>query len=209
MEIGKLKGNPIHEDMLEAAKLAKVDFLLNFIFDEKMNLMEVFSGDIEKAHIKGAGYISRKFSIKTKGRADIVVVSCGGHPKDVNFVQAHKALQNASYSVKKGGTIIFLAECSEGLGSETLYDWFKYKTIEELEKKLKKDYRMNGHTALSMLLKAMKYKIIFVTKMKKEIVNKMGAKKTNSLDEAIKIASIKNKDKIYIIPEGNTTFVKI
>lgn len=209
VKIGKLKGNPLHEDMLEAAKLANVNFMLNFVFDEKIKLMGVFCGDLQKAHEAGAKFVDKNFRIMQKQLADVVVVSCGGHPKDINFVQTHKSIENASYILKEGGTMICLAECSDALGSPTLYDWFQYKDIDELEKKLRENYRMNGHTALSLLMKAEKFKIIFVTKMNKDIVRKMKMIPADSLDEALAKADIKKPDKIVVILEGSTTLVMI
>ena len=110
---GVLDGNPVHEDMIEAAKLAKVDFILNVVTNKKGEVVKAFAGDLEQAFSEGVKMVDEMYRITVDRRADIVVVSPGGHPADVNLFQAYKGLDNALEATKRSGVIVLAAECPD------------------------------------------------------------------------------------------------
>ena len=120
---GVLAGNPVHEDMTEAAKLAKVDFMLNVVINSKGEIVKAFAGDLEQAFLEAVKLVDAMYRIVVDRRADIVVVSPGGYPADLNLYQSYKAVDNALEVVKRGGVIILVAECPEGHGNQVFYDW--------------------------------------------------------------------------------------
>lgn len=100
---GVLDGNPVHEDMVEAAKLAGVDFILNVVVNSKGEIVKSFAGELEEAFYEGAKLVDEMYRVPVDSKADIVVASPGGHPADVNLYQAYKAVDNALHAVTGRG----------------------------------------------------------------------------------------------------------
>ena len=120
---GNLENNPVHIDMTEAARLAKVDFIVNVVENKKGEIVKAFAGDLEAAFLEGVKLVDEMYQSNVDRRADIIVVSAGGYPADMNLYQAYKGLDNALDAVKRGGVIILVAECIEGHGNQVFYDW--------------------------------------------------------------------------------------
>lgn len=118
---GRLDGNPVREDLEEAAAICGVDFIVNVVLDERKQIVYAVAGDVTLAHRAGCAYLDRMYRCPIPEKADIVLVSQGGAPKDANLYQTQKALDNAKHAVKDGGTIILIGACPEGLGSKTLH----------------------------------------------------------------------------------------
>jgi nickel-dependent lactate racemase len=119
---GILEGNPFHEDLLEIARRAGVDFLVNVTIDRARRLSGVFAGDLERAHEAAVAACERETHVALDHPADVVVSSAGGYPLDTTFYQSIKGLIAALNVVRRGGTIILAAEISEGLGSPEFRD---------------------------------------------------------------------------------------
>jgi nickel-dependent lactate racemase len=119
---GIVDGNPFHEDLLEIARLARVDFLVDVSIDRARSLTGVFAGDIEQAHTAGMQAVERVVRVDLDAPADIVITSAGGYPLDDTFYQAIKGLTGALNIVRRGGTIILAAALTEGIGSADFQD---------------------------------------------------------------------------------------
>lgn len=115
---GILEGNPFHEEATEVAMMAGVDFILNVTIDEKRRITGVFAGDLVEAHLAGVRFCEKAVKVVVDEPADIVITSSAGYPLDTTFYQAIKGAVGVLDVVKPGGTIILIAECSEGIGSE-------------------------------------------------------------------------------------------
>ena len=120
---GKLDGNPIRADIEEAGRICGVDYIVNVVLDEHKHIVHAVAGDTIEAHRAGCAYLDRMYRRPIPQCADIVLVSQGGAPKDANRYQTQKALDNAKYAVKRGGTIILIGACPEGLGSAKFEQW--------------------------------------------------------------------------------------
>ena len=116
--MGKLAGNPFHEEALAAAKIAGVDFIVNSISNADKKVVAIVAGDVEQAWLKGVEICNRIWKITLPSKADIVLVSPGGHPRDVDLQQSQKAISSAELMCKPGGIIILCAACPNGLGNE-------------------------------------------------------------------------------------------
>ncbi|MGH7820076.1 MAG: nickel-dependent lactate racemase [Candidatus Binatia bacterium] len=114
---GILEGNPFHEDLLEIARTAGVDFLVNVSIDRARRLTGVFAGDLERAHLEAVRFVEREVSVALDHPADVVVTSAGGSPLDATWYQSIKGLIGALNVVRRRGTVILAAEMSEGVGS--------------------------------------------------------------------------------------------
>lgn len=105
---GTLEENPLRRDIDETANILPIDFILNVVLDEKKNIIKAVAGHYLEAHKEGCKFLDQLYKIKLEHPADIVVVSAGGFPKDINVYQAQKALDNAQHAVRDGGIIIVL-----------------------------------------------------------------------------------------------------
>jgi len=114
---GVLEGNPVHEEALAIAKMAKVSFTVNVALDEAKQIVGIFAGALEESHREGVEFVRCYASDAPPRAADVVVTTAGGYPLDATFYQAIKGATAAVPAVKSGGTILLVAECSEGLGS--------------------------------------------------------------------------------------------
>ena len=201
-----LDGNPVHLAILEAAKRIKPDFLLNTVLTTDKQIARVFCGDLEQAHLSGCELAQTLYTAPLKHLADLAIVSCGGHPKDINFIQAHKALDYGVQAVRRGGTVILLAACPDGFGNATFFDWFNYEDLDIFEKALRSRYEINGQTAWSTLSKARTWRVILMSEFTAEQTKKMGMEKAGSLDEALQMAykQLPENPEIVVIPDGGT-----
>ena len=124
--------------------------------NEKRNCL-CFAGDYIKAHRVGCEFINKHYLKEIDQLADIVLVSPGGSPKDINLYQAQKAIDNAKYAVKNGGVIILIASCKEGLGNVTFENWLlQARQPSDLIDRIKSDFQLGGHkaAAISMVLQS-------------------------------------------------------
>ncbi|MCO7124520.1 nickel-dependent lactate racemase [Sporolactobacillus shoreicorticis] len=117
---GNLNHNPIHKDMVYAARKANLAFIVNVVLDEDKKIIGSFAGDMEEAHQKGCAFLRRLSSVK-KIDCDIAISTNGGYPLDQNIYQAVKGMTAAEATNKEGGTIIMVAGCRDGHGGEGFY----------------------------------------------------------------------------------------
>jgi len=206
---GVLNGNPIHEDMVEAARLVGVDFILNVVTNSKGEIVKAFAGDMEKAFYEGVKLVDEMYKVPVERKADIVLISPGGNPFDLNLYQSYKAIDNALDVVKRGGVIICAAECPEGHGNEVFYEWMKkYKSLKEIERAIKRNFRLGGHKAYYFQKALQKVKIILVSSMSDYYaVNVFGLKTARAVNDALEEAfNLTSKNaKVWVIPHGNVT----
>jgi nickel-dependent lactate racemase len=210
---GALEGNPVHDDMTEAARLAKVDFILNVVANSKGEIVKAFAGDLEQAFLEATKLVDEMYRVQVDRRADVVVVSPGGYPADINLYQAYKALDNALVAVKRGGTIIMVAECPEGYGNQVFYDWMtRLGDLKKVEREVKRHFELGGHKAY-YLLKALKnHEIILVSSLPDFYANGVFKLKTaravnDALREALKKAG--SQTKVWTLPQGNFTLPEV
>ena len=201
-----LKGNAVHEAFIEVARKTPPDFSINTIANEQDEAVNVFCGDWLLAHEKACEFYAAQHTIEIEEKRDLVIVSCGGFPHDINMIQAHKALETASHACREGGDIIFLAECADGLGRNDFLNWFEAENSKKLAGNLCEKYQVNGQTAWSLLRKAEKFNVQIVTSLSEEQTGKMRLRKAASLDEAL--SKIEHRGKGYILPLGAKFLIK-
>lgn len=205
---GILEGNPVHEDILEGVEMVRPHFLLNTIVDGHQQLLRVVAGDYIKSHREGCRQVMQMSSVPLPQRADLVVTSCGGFPKDINFIQAHKTLDYSINAVREGGVLILLAECVDGFGHETFHHWFRYQDLKGFEQALRADYEIYGQTAFSTLEKARRVRVLLVSSLADPDVRAMAIEPAPSVEEAVQRAHemLGADASYYVIPSGSTLF---
>jgi len=160
---GVLDGNAVHEAFVEAASSIRPTFAFTTVVNHQGEAADVFCGDWILSHRAACDAYAKANTIEIAEKRDLVIVSCGGFPHDINFIQAHKALDSAAAACSEGGTIVLLAECPDGLGRADFLDWFASADSRALGALLCEKYQVNGQTAWSLLTKAERFRIFAVS----------------------------------------------
>jgi nickel-dependent lactate racemase len=197
---GLLVGNAVSEECERVAAVIDPAFSINAIVNENDRVEKIFAGNWRAAHRHACADYLANHSLRISEKRDLVIVSCGGAPYDINMIQAHKALDMAAHACADGGTIVFLAECADGLGRADFMKWFESTDSQALESRLREAYEVNGQTAWSLLTKAERFKVRIVTNLSDEQVCRMRMLPARSLDEAL--ADIPSHASAYLMPRG-------
>lgn len=203
-----LEENPINLEMFEAAEMLGVDFIVNVVTNSSREIVKVVSGDLREAWEAGIDISAEMYYVEIEEKADAAVVSSGGFPRDINVYQAQKALDHADHAVKKGGTIIWVAECSEGLGEERFEKWMdEAEKPEDNVKRIKEKFLIGGHKAYAVSKVAIDKEVILISSLTQEQTENMFLKKLSDLDEAVKYLEEKYNGNYsaYIMPQGSLT----
>ena len=168
---GKLEGNPLRADIEQAGSICGIDYIVNAVLDEHKHIVYCVAGDVTKAHREGCAYLDKMYRCTIAERADIVIVSQGGAPKDANLYQTQKALDNAKHAVKKGGTIILIGACPEGLGSKKFEQWLtSAPTAHSMVERIGREFELGGHKAAAIGMVLENADIDFVSEMDPDFV---------------------------------------
>lgn len=184
---GVVEGNPVIEDILDARRFMPPHWYFAALLDGRGRIADGVCGEMGEAHREGCRRVDQRFRVTIDRRADLTIVSAGGHPKDINFIQAHKALHHAAAATQEGGGIICLAECREQIGNPRFLDWFRMDDA-AFRHALHERYEMNAHTALTMREKARRFRIILVSSLPDADVRCLGMDAARTLSEAIDMA---------------------
>jgi len=210
---GVLEGNPVHEDMVEAARLAKADFVLNVVTNGKAELVGAFAGDLEQVFSEGVKLVDEMYRCAVDRRADIVVAGAGGNPADTSLFQAYKALDSALEVVKRGGVIVLVAECPEGHGNQVFYDWMvKFGDMRAVEKEIRRHFVVGGHKAYYLLKAMQNHQIILVSSMPDYYAaNIFKVKTARAVNDALNVAFdiVGSGAKVWVMPYGNLTLPEV
>jgi nickel-dependent lactate racemase len=199
---GLLAGNPVNEDMAEAAGLIENVFMINTVLDGWGHIAGFVSGRMQESHAAAVELGRDLLEVRVGERCDLAIASAGGHPLDLNFIQAHKSIDHAAESVRDGGVIVALAECPNGIGSSDLMEWLDLGSAGAVSGRLLRHYGIHGHTALSLLKKLERLKVVLISSLADDAVRRMGLVPARDLDHALSIAgSFLDKDGLtYVFP---------
>ncbi len=205
---GVLEHNPIHEDMVYAARAVNVQFIMNVALNAEKKVIAAFAGDLEQAHLQGVEFV-RSLAQCPSVTGDIVVTSNGGYPLDQNLYQSPKAVATAEACCRDGGVIIMCASCCDGMGGTHFEKLIVRGTVDEIDAYLSKIPpketipEMWCAQIFSRILK--KHKIILVTTyLDHEMVRKANMIPASSPDEALEMAyGMMGRDaEVVVIPDG-------
>jgi lactate racemase len=207
VETGSLKGNAVHEECNAIAAMISPSFSINSVVDERGRAVRVYAGDWRLAHRQACQDYLVEHSSPIEGRRELVIVSCGGLPYDINLIQAHKALDMAARACTDGGTIVLLAQCRDGLGRPDFLKWFDEPDSRALAMRLRKGYEVNGQTAWSLLTKSERYRVHLVSELPDADVSRMRMIPARSLKEVMD--NIGNDVEGYVMPSGAAVLPKV
>lgn len=205
---GRADGNPMREDIEEAGKIAGVAFIVNAVLNSHKEIVKVVAGDPVSAHREGAKYIDKMYKREIDDKVDILIASCGGYPKDINLYQAQKGLENASYAVKDGGSVILLAECREGLGEKTFEEWMlKAKSPHDPIEWIQKKFKLGAHKAAVICVVLERIKVYLISSLDEKLVKDIFFIPAKSAEEALKKAMEEygGDAKVLVLPYANST----
>ena len=212
---GILEGNPMHQDMLWAAKEAKLSYIVNVILNQDKEVIYAVAGDLEGAHKKGTDFLSSLCGAKAI-EADIAITTNGGYPLDQNVYQAVKGMTAGEATVKKGGVIIMMAKSNDGIGGDHFYHQLAdepdiNKTMNMFLSR-KRNETVPDQWQTQVFLRVLFHaSVVYVSDMEPEIIKNMHMTPAKTLDEAIELAKkILNKENpsIVAIPDGVSVIVE-
>ena len=204
---GRLEDNPVRLDIEEGADMVGVDFILNVLVNGRHQIEEAVAGHIEKAHRRGCEFVQQRGTVVIPQRAEIVIVSAGGYPSDLNMYQAQKALDNAAHALCEGGIIIWVAECSESMGNKTFEDWLvEADSPQEMLDRIQREFVLGGHKAAAIAAVMQKADIFLVSTLSEELVRACGLVPFYRLDVALAaaLAEVGQGAKIIALPQGGS-----
>lgn len=205
---GRLKGNPIREEIDEIGRKVGVDFIVNVVINSDKKISSVFAGDMYKAFAAGVKACDKIYSVQVPKEADAVIASAGGFPRDIVLYQAQKAIEAARRIVKKGGKIILFAECREGHGSDMAYKWACEATKpEDIIERLRKKFVMGGHKAYQLARASQWADIYIYSSMDPAMVRKFFLHPLASVEDVYSL--IGERDKIAVLPQATTTLARL
>lgn len=186
---GMLANNRLRLDLEEAADLCGCDFIINVVLDEEKRIIRAVAGDHRAAHRAGCAFLDTIYKVRIKQRADLVIASPGGYPKDINLYQTQKALDNAHYAVRPGGIIILAGACSEGYGEATFEEWLlTAEKPEDLIERVQKEFRLGGHKAAAIAMVLQDASVFLVSDLPEDQAARTFMTPFSDLDTAIQAA---------------------
>lgn len=200
--------NPVRQDIEEAGAICGIDFILNVVLDSHKEIIRAVAGDVILAHRAGCRFLDWLYRKPIAEPADIVLVSQGGAPKDLNLYQTQKALDNAKYAVKPGGIIILVGSCKEGLGERTFESWMSNaKAPHDLIERIQKDFQLGGHKAAAIALVLEQTDIYLVSDLDDQVVKKLFLMPYHTVQAALDAAMEKlgPDASILVMPYGGST----
>lgn len=205
---GMLKDNPIHADMLCAAKAVNVQFIFNVALDGEKEIVAAWAGDLEKAHEAGVAFI-RQWSQCPVVTGDIVITSNGGYPLDQNLYQSPKAMATAEACAGEDGVIIMCCSCCDGMGGAHFGQLIQRGTPDEIDRYLSSippEKTIPEQWCTQVCVRVLrKHPVILVTTfLNHDEVRKANMIPASTPDEALEIAyRLKGEHaSVVVIPDG-------
>ena len=199
---GNLEGNPVHEDMIEGAKLLPgALFAVNIVPGAEGGIVYLNSGNVELSHIEACARYREHYTIPLDRSFGAAIVSAGGSPRDMNLLQGHKALRNASYALREGGVMLAALSCAGGVGSDSYAAAFK-DGRSGLKRRLRKGYTLNAQTAVSTYDLTERYSVYLRTMMGDEEITPFGLCPWKDDYTGFLLEGISDDD-ILVIKNGN------
>lgn len=209
---GRLEGNPLREDLEEAGKICGADFILNVVLDEHKRIVRAVAGHPIFAHRAGCAFLDRMYAKTLPREADIVIVSQGGAPKDINLYQTQKALDNARLAVRPGGIIILVGSCREGMGEDVFEAWMRSAASPQmLIRRIQQDFQLGGHKAAAIAMTMEKADVFLVSDLSEDFVRSIFFTPQPTVQAALTTAFDRlGKDATVVaMPYGGSTLPRI
>lgn len=209
---GALEDNPVRMDIEEAGHICGIDFILNVVLSEHKEIICAVAGHPVQAHRKGCEFLDRLYLKELPQGADIVLVSQGGAPKDLNLYQTQKALDNARHAVKPGGVIVLIGSCKEGLGERVFEEWMtKSESPQAMIERIGRDFQLGGHKAAAIAMTLEKADVYLVSDLQPDFVRSIFLTPQPSAQAALEAAfgKLGPEATVLAMPYGGSTLPRI
>jgi nickel-dependent lactate racemase len=210
---GSIAGNPLHAELLEVARMARHDFMLDVTLTQDRQISAVFAGDPVKAHAAGVAFLEATSLETLPEPADAVITSAAGYPLDLTFYQIVKGVTAAQHIVRPGGRILIVAECAEGVGSpeftRLLASFTSYQSF--LDQIRSSAVEVDQWQLEKMALCGLRHELYFYTPgVSKAQLGSLGARAFDTLEQAVAavLDGLAPEARIVLVPEGPYTFAR-
>ena len=202
-----LSGNPLHEDMCEAASMVEHLFVINLVMNTDMALAHIVAGHWHDSWIDACKAVAAMYELPVDEMADVVITSCGGYPKDMSLYQATKTIDNVESGLRPGGTLVLLAECREGGGPAEYFDWLDSLAAGTLDADLRENFTIPGYIFYLNCEQARRYRILMLTSANKDQLVRMGIDAYGDIRSLLAALDLSGA-LTYVIPNGSTVIPK-
>ena len=202
--LGVLEKNPVHEDMSEAARLVAPVFGVNIAVNSHGDICRIIAGDFEAAWEESCRECERCMGVPIREKADIVVVSCGGFPKDINLYQGCKSLINVTQAARDGGEIVFFARCQEGGGTPAFFNWIEPLRKGELDAALRAESTIDGYIFYAFCEALARFDVHLLTDIPPGELAGMSIRVYSDAGSLLRNVDFTDK-KVYVMPFGGNT----
>lgn len=203
---GHLDDNPVRCDIEEAGQLVGVHFILNVILDESKTVVSAVAGHPRAAHRQGCAQLDAFGRVTVEQPVDVIFVSAGGYPKDINLYQAQKALDNARHIVRPGGAIVLVAECGQGMGSRIFEEWMREPGgPDAIIARIQREFVIGGHKAAAVAMTMKQATVCLVSALPADSMRSMGFVPFDNLADAARSTLAQfNSPRVAVMPEGGS-----
>ena len=210
---GSIQGNPLHEELLECARMVRHDFIVDVALTKERKIAGVFAGNPVKAHAAGVEFVDKTCLEEIDEPADVVITSAAGFPLDLTFYQSVKGITAATHLAKPGGKILMVAECSEGMGSPEFASMIRQMGgfPEYRDEVRDAPVEVDRWQVEKLALAGVQNEVYFYAPgVTKEELGRLGARAFKTLDEAIAamLRGLPPYARITLVPEGPYTFAR-
>lgn len=201
--LGRLAGNPLHEDMMDATALVSPTFGINLVVRDGRQCA-LCCGHWQHAWAQSCDLVHAAFGLPIAERADVVVASCGGFPRDIGLYQGTKSLLNAAQAVKPGGTLVFLAECREGGGPPAFFGWLDSLRRGTLDADLRARFDVAGYIFYAACETLARVRAYMLTDIPAATVADMGIHAVSSVEALRPLLDFAGRT-VYLMPAAGNT----
>ena len=211
---GSIAENPLHEELLEIARAARHDFILDVTLTQTRQISGIFAGSPVEAHAAGIDFLRTTSLEKLSGLADVVITSAAGHPLDLTFYQTIKGVTAAEHIVKPGGRILTIGQCAEGIGSpEFAHKLATFSGYQDyLDEIREAAVEVDQWQLEKLALAGLKQELLFYTPgVSKERLGSLAQRSFTGLSEAISAAlqDLPAGARVALVPEGPYVFARV
>lgn len=206
---GRIEGNPVREEIDEVGRRAGVDSNLSVVLDARHRIVSARAGDVFESFRAACRFVDAMYLVEVPRRADLVIASAGGHPKDIDLYQSQKAIEEATLIVRPGGDVLVVCRCEEGSGSPLFEEWMaQASSPEDVIRRIKEeDFVMGGHKAYQIAREVQRAKVHLYSDLPSERVRDWMMHPVRSSDQINSL--IASADSIVVLPQATLTSARL
>ncbi|RMF78819.1 MAG: nickel-dependent lactate racemase [Chloroflexi bacterium] len=208
--LGHYDNNPARQDVEDIGKMIGVHFAVNAILNNDKQIVDVIAGEPTAVMQAGIPRVQQLNQVPVDALYDVMIVSPGGHPKDINLYQAQKGLAHAALITKPGGTILLLAACGEGTGSESYEHWMAQgaRSYDEIFRRFhEEEFQVGPHKAFQIARDAAQVKVLLYSDMQPDFVERLLLTPVADVQDAVDavLSMLPDAARIGVMPVANAT----